>query len=189
MKMSFADSLCPGAGNIPQEPWQLRIWCDQPLGGIWFGWDSDAGNIPVERGLVVTHFVVVVLFFNSTALQESMHVKAAFASFVCMCYRVEYMWTLIRLWIGGSLWKTLLCCCILFHTANETLVDNWQYVYIFMFAVQALTESLNSFLMGDHPSGLKLLTLKFLLVLITVSILLLLLLICLRHWKKGRSLF
>ena len=42
-----------------------------------------------------------------------------------------------------------------------------------MFAVQALTESLNSFLMGDHPSGLKLLTLKFLLVLITVSILLL----------------
>ena len=92
--MPFADSLCPGAGNIPQEPWQLRIWCDQPLGGIWFSWDSDAGNIPVERELRVTSFVVVVLFFNSTALQESMHVKAAFVSSVCVLE-----WNTCELWL------------------------------------------------------------------------------------------
>ncbi|XP_076467026.1 armadillo-like helical domain-containing protein 3 [Babylonia areolata] len=35
--------------------------------------------------------------------------------------------------------------------------------------MQSLIESVNGFLMGDHPSGLKLLTLKFLLVLITAA--------------------
>ena len=38
----------------------------------------------MERELRVTSFVVVVLSFNSTALQESMHVKAAFVSSVCV---------------------------------------------------------------------------------------------------------